>query len=511
MAKEYSAFLKKNIDLAPLGMEKRSDNAPYFCTPKGATILGWAGVDGIHFCFVRGFGETVFAVSPMNSAPNYVRPLARNFNEFIRLLLACGDTAFLEQAWQWSQAQFCACVAENSLTGEQKSLLAEIEKKTGLKPMENPWQYITGLQAEFDYGKLRFTEEYYDLDMNPAAPQEPPAWKVYFDGNFWGYKSGQQAGKEIPIGVQFDWAGHCWVIPAAYSCAKGLVMDFCMKVEPEDIRSFMKKWDLDIETETSRKFTKEQRRQLDRDNPLSLDFRSAICLNGNELQNDHGCGITYNPCLPQGVEVEPEAKWVVEHYGLDAAFGWVIWRSCYPWATKRKPQVKSLSVTMKQRKMPFSGPRFCANAEGDVFSFIYPDGGTEYTLTVGECEAQTLDTRHMPQNMEYPTHFCAMSYTITPEPPEGMMNVVDSAEGDSPRPLKTNADGHDGVCAAGISVIGRAGSSIGLICAGTENDSRLHVACSALRFEPFDDVEWQVMFNEKQFEDITLDVMINKQ
>lgn len=63
MAAFYQKFLRKHLDLSPLSVMRREDNDPYFCTPKGASIFGWAGVDGIHFCFVRGFGETVFAVS----------------------------------------------------------------------------------------------------------------------------------------------------------------------------------------------------------------------------------------------------------------------------------------------------------------------------------------------------------------------------------------------------------------------------------------------------------------
>ena len=82
----YAAFLKQQIDLAPLGVAQRTDAYPYFCTPRGANIFGWAGVDGIHFCFIRGFGEMVFAVSPMNTAPDFVHPLARTFADFLRLL-----------------------------------------------------------------------------------------------------------------------------------------------------------------------------------------------------------------------------------------------------------------------------------------------------------------------------------------------------------------------------------------------------------------------------------------
>lgn len=106
MDKTFEKFLRSGIDLSSIGIERREDNASYFCTPKGASIFGWAGVDGIHYCFVRGFGGMVFAVSPMNLAPDFVHPIARDFADFLRLLLASGDAAALEQAWMWDEAQF---------------------------------------------------------------------------------------------------------------------------------------------------------------------------------------------------------------------------------------------------------------------------------------------------------------------------------------------------------------------------------------------------------------------
>ena len=79
MATSYSQFQKKHIDLTPVGLEKSTDPGTYFCTPKGASIIGFAGVDGIHYCFVRGFGEMVFAVSPMNTAPDCAACSALHF------------------------------------------------------------------------------------------------------------------------------------------------------------------------------------------------------------------------------------------------------------------------------------------------------------------------------------------------------------------------------------------------------------------------------------------------
>ena len=104
MDKTFQKLLQTDIDLSSLGVERRTDDEPYFCTPKGASVFGWTGVDGIHFCFVRGFGGMVFAVSPANTFPNYVHPLAKNFADFLRLLLACGDVAHAGAA-----GNPCAC------------------------------------------------------------------------------------------------------------------------------------------------------------------------------------------------------------------------------------------------------------------------------------------------------------------------------------------------------------------------------------------------------------------
>ena len=100
-------FLKAQIDLEPLGLIMDGPFEAYFCTPKGARIFARSGVDGIHFCFVRGFGETVFAVSPMNGRENCVHPVAKSFRDFLRLLLALHDAAAIEQRAARGARQAC--------------------------------------------------------------------------------------------------------------------------------------------------------------------------------------------------------------------------------------------------------------------------------------------------------------------------------------------------------------------------------------------------------------------
>ena len=72
--------------------------------------------------------------------------------------------------------------------------------------MEQPWEYIKKLQTSFDYSKIKYTEDYYDTDMNPDAELTIPEWKVYFEGNFWGHSGKDRAGTEIRLNKQFEWA-----------------------------------------------------------------------------------------------------------------------------------------------------------------------------------------------------------------------------------------------------------------------------------------------------------------
>ena len=107
--------------------------------------------------------------------------------------------------------------------------------------MEQPWAYIKKLQASFDYNKIKYTEDYYDVDMNPEARPTIPEWKVYFE-KLLGTFGKDRAGTEIRLNKQFDWAGHHWVIPAAYSCNED--SSWTLYALDEDIHKFMTKWDL---------------------------------------------------------------------------------------------------------------------------------------------------------------------------------------------------------------------------------------------------------------------------
>jgi len=494
----YERFKKSNINLSIMGLERRDTYSTYFCTPKGAEIIGCAGVDGIHYCFIHEHGEMVFVVSPMNMPGDYVHPVAKNFADFLRLILACVDLAAVEQAHGWDEEHFYAFIKDNPPTLEQADVIHKIKIQMALEPMDNPYVYIKEIQSTFYYDSISYNEEYYEF-----LPQErkAPEWKVYYQG-FFGCTGQNQEGKEIPIKKQFEWESETWHIPSFYVCSEGLVVDFCIEVDTAALKAFIDKWKTIRDREDC--LSHEEIRQIESENPLVTDFSAQLTLNNKILRNEHGIGTSWIPlsCIPEGTENQPEANWVIEHYGLDRTKGWIIQRLSFPWATNHKPNIRSLSLHLEQRPAPILGMCFETPPVGESLTFTHPITGRLHTLTVQDFEKQELDDEHFHDvNMKYPTYFTAMTYTLNPDLSRQCFMIQDCAQSDQPQRKKQEAS-----TATAIGIIGGADGPTAIFATG-ENVARPHVVFSSLHFEPIEQVKWQMIFLEKLRQDIEVDLI----
>ncbi len=482
----YEKFQTLKLDLSQLGLENSRENEEtrYFCTPKGAQVIGREGVDGIHYCFVKGFGETVFAVSPMNAPGEYVHPLARNFEDFLRLLLACGGTAAIEQAWMWNRGEFDAFLATNPPDSEQRVVLDTLRDALSLSPMEDPYGYIRELQASFDYAKIPYTREYYDLVSDAPEAQEPPErpeWRVYFDGGFGSRHRGRdRPGQEVTINKTFPWGGKVWHIPAAYICGKGLVLDLCVEDNAEP--------------------------------SAPLEYEPTLSMNGKTLRRRHGFGARWIPLSRRPVEERKmrqedwEALWLMEHYGLDSERGWLFWRDFFPWTTKTKPVLKTLALSLEARPVPVEGPPFTVRGAVDCVPFTHPVTGKAHTLTVAEYETQSLDLSCLADGCEYPNRCVSMSYTVEPELPREELTVRDCAPGDGPRANSRGVSSADGPAACSVGIIGGADGPTVIVFANGKSDCS-RSAVSALYFEVPETVRWRMVFFRKPAEPVEIDLI----
>ena len=136
----YQKFKKLNIRHSAIGLEQSDTDVTYYCTPRDAAIIGWAGVDGIHYCTIPEFGEMIFAVSPMNFG-DCVHPIAHSFEDLLRLLLSCGSMDALEQCYAWDEEQFKAFLIDCPATEEQQSVLDVLRTEFRLVPLEDAFAY----------------------------------------------------------------------------------------------------------------------------------------------------------------------------------------------------------------------------------------------------------------------------------------------------------------------------------------------------------------------------------
>ncbi len=368
-------------------------------------------------------------------------------------------------------------------------------------------------QKSFIIGKIPYKKQ-----SRAYAPEEPKTpicseGNVYFGSGFCNTPRGHdRPGKKIPVNKTFTWGGKSWRVPAVYVCEKGMVVDLCMEIAPEEIRAYAENWRPWFEEK--REFTPEEEERQEAENPMTMDYSSKLTVNGRELRHRSGYSLVWVPAsgCPNGMESdlqEPESIWLIEQYGLDPERGWTCWRDSFPWTMKTKLTVKTISLFLEAGLVSIPGPRFTVSGAGDRVPFIHPATGEAHTLFVAEYEAQKIATSRFPDSgqWEYPAHCAAMSYEVEPELSRESLTVRDCRQGDRPR-LRDGLVSASGVSVTGgAGVIGGADGPMAITLTGSKR-GQLRTACSSLYFEPPKQIEWRMVFHQKPVEDIEVDLSL---
>ena len=159
----YEKYMALPIDKGLLCLEYGDIADPYFCYPVNAKPIGFEGC--ILYCFLPEYGEMVFACNPESCVDQNVYPLAANFEDFIRLILACGTANPLEQIVWMDKNKFEEHMAneEKILTDEQRTAAQQLQRALSLLPIENPFEYVKSIQKDFDGSKIQYSDEYYEV------------------------------------------------------------------------------------------------------------------------------------------------------------------------------------------------------------------------------------------------------------------------------------------------------------------------------------------------------------
>ncbi len=165
--KSKNIWDEKKMSFFSLGLryENEKTAVPYFCTPKGARIFASIGVDGVHYCTIPKFGDTVFAVTPMPGTDRYVFPIAKDKTEFLALTAALCGTQLIDQIPLFSRERF-ECILREHLSencADRAEELEKLKKEFSVSPLDrDPYDLVMDLYNSFDYEKIEFTAEYHD-------------------------------------------------------------------------------------------------------------------------------------------------------------------------------------------------------------------------------------------------------------------------------------------------------------------------------------------------------------
>ncbi len=159
MGTVYEKYMALPIDKGLLCLKPGTITIPYFCYPVNAEPIGFE--ECILYCFLPEYGDMVFACNPESCVDRYVYPLAANFEDFIRLILACGTANPVEQIVWMNRKQFDEHIANEKtiLTEEQKAAGNLLQQRLGLLPMDNPFEYVKSIQKDFDDSKIQYSDE----------------------------------------------------------------------------------------------------------------------------------------------------------------------------------------------------------------------------------------------------------------------------------------------------------------------------------------------------------------
>ena len=152
----FDQYKELNINGSLICLEQVEDIYSYFCYPTNAKAIGFEG--SIMYCFIEPYGEMVFACNPDTCADVFVYPLARTFEDFMRLILACGSTNPIEQIIWMDKDKFEKHLKEEEAirTEEQKATLSYLETELEISPIDNPYDYVKELQSRFDNTRRYF-------------------------------------------------------------------------------------------------------------------------------------------------------------------------------------------------------------------------------------------------------------------------------------------------------------------------------------------------------------------
>ncbi len=347
-------------------------------------------------------------------------------------------------------------------------------------------------------------------------------WKVLFEENFWGSHCEDAGGGPIPaqedvtpehdacanevpehtqekrINELVRWDGETWKLLSFYTCSKGLVLDYCKKIDPQELCAFTGRFQ--AAGFDGDQFDEELFERIQLDNPTSPNVEVELLRGDDRLPSRGSCSLTYVPETAGDQETDPVSLRCMAHYGLDTRYGWVFTRAQYLWDEGHAGDLSGLTAVLDERAITVPGEHFHLTGNAQRIPLVHPVSGQQFDLCIEQVEAQELEEETLKlfeenEEMIYPVHFESFSYYTSPEIPGDSYFLKAKLRGDSPvrRDTEKNA-------ATSIAIIACSSGPTSIFLAGKskEDTIRRKSICSPLFFKPTPVRDWRISYLVKR-------------
>ncbi len=140
----YEKFRNSSLDTSAVGLTVGSEFSYFAATPEGARVIAWAEIYGIHFCRNED-GDAIYAVEPDAPRDCAVHKVARNFSDFLGLVVACNHADILWQVHEMSRIEFDAYIVAHKPSMKQRSVLRAISNIYHPTVIADPYSYLKNL------------------------------------------------------------------------------------------------------------------------------------------------------------------------------------------------------------------------------------------------------------------------------------------------------------------------------------------------------------------------------
>ena len=199
----------------------------------------------------------------------------------------------------------------------------------------------------------------------------------------------------------------------------------------------------------------------------------------------------------------------MDAYECSREYGWVFRRNCFDWEGSAVLSPEKLECVLVPEKRPVTAAHFVTDVSDGKgqerkVQLIHPLSGDTYTLTVRSCEAGQYegDWGDIGEDLEYPSFYQAITYTVEPDISAEDLTVQDCAKGDQPR--RKGAGSKE----AGSSVLASSVALVPMYAVEDGEEPKVRCACSSLWFGPVDRAEWRAVFHIKKEKDFHIQAEI---